>query len=205
MCVSAFLDGRGSFNKSHKYCPILEETSNIECVIGVDRLDCVRRIHKGSAHFGVFSAEDLIAARWAGVEVLITNEMRFNKEHFEYEIVAVVDNEAGINTPHDLRGSKFCHPGHGLHNHWTEVLANYFESMLVARQCDEDLSLAESRIKASSKFFGPSCKAGPWVPDPIEDRILSKLRAHFANLGVFSHPTCMLFTHQTAHLSTNTI
>ncbi|XP_059621354.1 transferrin [Phlebotomus argentipes] len=168
------LDGRGSFNKSHKYCPILEESSNIECVIGVDRLDCVRRIHKGSAHFGVFSAEDLIAARWAGVEVLVTNEMRFNHAPFEYEIVAVVDNEAGINTPHDLRGSKFCHPGHGLHNHWTEVLANYFESMLVARQCDEDLSLAESRIKASSKFFGPSCKAGPWVPDPIEDRTLKK-------------------------------
>ncbi|XP_055715738.1 transferrin [Phlebotomus papatasi] len=168
------LDGRGSFNKSHKYCPILEETSNIECVIGVDRLDCVRRINKGSAHFGVFSAEDLIAARWAGVEVLVTNEMRFNHAPFEYEIVAVVDNEAGINTPHDLRGSKFCHPGHGLHNHWTDVLANYFESMLVARQCDDDLSLAESRIKASSKFFGPSCKAGPWVPDPIEDRILKK-------------------------------
>ncbi|GAB0096723.1 Transferrin [Sergentomyia squamirostris] len=169
VCV---LDGRGSFNKSHRYCPVLEEMSNIECVIGVDRLDCVRRIHKGSAHFGVFSAEDLIAARWAGVEVLVTNEMRFNSAPFEYEIVAVVDNEAGINTPHDLRGSKFCHPGHGLHNHWTEVLANYFESMLVARQCDEDLSLAESRIKASSKFFGPSCKAGPWVPDPIEDRVL---------------------------------
>lgn len=66
VCV---VDGRGSFRKSHKYCPILEATSNIECVIGIDRLDCVRRINKGSAHFGVFSAEDLVAARWADVEV----------------------------------------------------------------------------------------------------------------------------------------
>lgn len=48
-------------------------------MIGVDRLDCVRRINKGSAHFGVFSSEDLVAARWAGVEVLVTSEMRFHK------------------------------------------------------------------------------------------------------------------------------
>lgn len=51
-------------------------------MIGVDRLDCVRRINKGSAHFGVFSSEDLVAARWAGVEVLVTSEMRFHKRKF---------------------------------------------------------------------------------------------------------------------------
>lgn len=34
------------------------------------------------------------------------------------------------------------------------------------------MSLAESRIKASAEFFGPSCKAGPWVPDRIQDRNL---------------------------------
>lgn len=52
--------------------------------------------------------------------------------------------------------------------------SQYFESTLVARECEEDMSLAESRIKASSKFFGPSCKAGPWVADPVEDRVLSE-------------------------------
>lgn len=46
--------------------------------MGLDRLDCLRRISKGTAHFGVFSPEDLIAAQWAGVDVLITSEMRFN-------------------------------------------------------------------------------------------------------------------------------
>lgn len=44
----------------------------------------------------------------------------------------------------------------------------------MARGCEEDISLAESRIKASAKFFGPSCKAGPWVADPVEDKILSE-------------------------------
>lgn len=45
----------------------------------------------------------------------------------------------------------------------------------MARQCEDDLSLTESRIKASADFFGPSCKAGPWVPDPSQDRLLSTI------------------------------
>lgn len=71
------VESRGTYKKTAIFCPQLEE-SDIECVIGVDRLDCLRRIHKGSAHFGVFSSEDLVAALWAGVEVLVTSEMRFN-------------------------------------------------------------------------------------------------------------------------------
>lgn len=66
---------------------------------------------------------------------------------------------------------------------------------MVARECEEDLSPLESKIKASSRFFGPSCKPGPWVnfiaklqfksaisqdlsllqvPDPLQDAVLSK-------------------------------
>lgn len=73
-----FVEGRGTYRKADKHCPTLEQNSNIECIVGLDRLDCLRRIHKGTAHFGVFSSEDLVAARWAGVEVLITSEMRFH-------------------------------------------------------------------------------------------------------------------------------
>lgn len=81
VCV---VEGRGTYKKTTIYCPQLESESNIECVIGVDRLDCLRRIHKGSAHFGVFSSEDLVAAQWAGVEVLVTSEMRFNNGMLKY-------------------------------------------------------------------------------------------------------------------------
>lgn len=66
------VEGRGTYKKGTKFCPTLEQNSKLECVIGTDRLDCLRRIHKGSAHFGVFSSEDLVAARWAGVEVKIS-------------------------------------------------------------------------------------------------------------------------------------
>lgn len=72
-----FVESRGSYKKANKFCPILEAKSNIECVIGLDRLDCLRRISKGTAHFGAFSPEDLVTAQWANVDVLITSELRF--------------------------------------------------------------------------------------------------------------------------------
>ncbi|XP_017146193.1 transferrin [Drosophila miranda] len=169
VCV---VESRGIYQKTPKFCPLLEAKSNIECVIGVDRLDCVRRIHKGTAHFGVLTSEDLVAARWASVEILVASELRSHESNFEYEIVAVVDNQANIHTVHDLRGAKLCHPGYGLGSHWTEVLANYFEAALVSKTCDPELTVTEDRIAASSRYFGPSCKAGPWVPDPKQDRIL---------------------------------
>ncbi|ALC42235.1 Tsf3, partial [Drosophila busckii] len=169
VCV---VESRGIYRKAPKFCPQLQDNSNIECVIGMDRLDCVRRIHKGTAHFGVLSAEDLIAARWASVEILVASEMRSHESPFEYEIVAVVNNDANIHTVHDLHGARLCHPGYGLENHWTEVLANYFEAAMVSKTCKAELTLTEDRIAASAKYFGPSCKAGPWVPDAKQDRIL---------------------------------
>lgn len=50
--------------------------------------------------------------------------MTSNAEPFEYEIVAVVANDAGINSVNDLRDSRFCHPGRGLKSHWSEILGN---------------------------------------------------------------------------------
>lgn len=121
------MESRGIYRKIPKFCPLLESTSNIECVEGQDRMDCVRRIHKGTAHFGVLSSEDLVAARWYSVEMLVAAELRAHDSPFEYEIVAVVDNEANIHTASELRGARMCHPGYGLKNHWTEVLANVSE------------------------------------------------------------------------------
>lgn len=51
-------------------------------LLGTDRLDCMRRISKGTAHFGVFSPEELLAAKWSGADVLVTSEMRFNDGKF---------------------------------------------------------------------------------------------------------------------------
>lgn len=44
---------------------------------------------------------------------------------YEYEMVAVVANAAPIHSAQELRGSRLCHPGHGLQeSHLTDVLAN---------------------------------------------------------------------------------
>ena len=74
------VEGHGAYKKGKQYCPILESlSSELECVIGIDRLDCLRKIQKGVAHFAVFNPEDLVAARWAGIDVLVTNELRFHQ------------------------------------------------------------------------------------------------------------------------------
>jgi hypothetical protein len=168
------VENRGSFRRTEQYCPIIERHSNIECIIGVDRLDCARRISKGYAHFGVFSSEDLVGARWAALEILVTSEIRFHPSEFEYEVVVVVDNEAQINSAVDLKKSRVCFPGYQLDN-WNDIIGDYLESVMVARQCESELTLTESRIKASADFFAESCKAGPWVNDPEQDRALSEL------------------------------
>lgn len=167
------VENRGSFHRTEKYCPIIERQTNIECIIGVDRLDCARRISKGYAHFGVFSSEDLVGARWAALEILVTNEIRFHASEFEYEVVVVVDNEAQIFSASDLKKSRICFPGHQLDN-WNDIIGDYLESVMVMRQCESELSLVESRIKASANYFAESCKAGPWVNDPQQDRALSE-------------------------------
>lgn len=154
---------------------MLEKQSNIECIVGVDRLDCARRIHKGYAHFGVFSAEDLVGARWASLEILVTSQIKFHKEESEYDVMVLVANDANIHSAADLKNSRLCHPGKGLtDSSWNDIIGDYMENVMVARGCEKDITLVESRIKATAGYFGKSCKAGPWVNDSAQDKILSK-------------------------------
>ncbi|KAK4882805.1 hypothetical protein RN001_006124 [Aquatica leii] len=177
VCV---VDGRGSFRKAAKYCPVLDgPDSKVECVIGLDRLDCLRKISKGKADFSVFAAEDLVAASNLQVEVLVTNEMRYTNDVYEYEVVAVVDNDANIKTRYDLRDKRFCHPGYGYEADWTQILSNYLEVSVVPQTCNSALTLTENRISASSKYFKSACKAGPWVNDPVLDQ---QLKNKYPNL-----------------------
>lgn len=173
------VENRGAFRRTEQYCPTLEKLGNIDCIVGVDRLDCARRIHKGYAHFGVFSSEDLVGARWASLEILVTNQIKFRKEEFEYDVVVMVDNGANIHSAADLKNSRLCHPGKGLDPTWNDIIGDYMENVMIARGCEKDITLVESRIKATANYFGNSCKAGPWVNDPAQDKILSKTSEFF--------------------------
>uniref|UniRef100_A0A6P7F5N0 Transferrin n=1 Tax=Diabrotica virgifera virgifera TaxID=50390 RepID=A0A6P7F5N0_DIAVI len=177
LCV---VDGKGSLKKSQRYCPDLDVAdSKVECVVAPDRTDCLRQILKGKADFSVFSPEDLVAANNEGVQILVTNELRYVNTPFDYEVVAVVDKKSGIKSRHDLKGKNYCHPGHGYETDWTKILANFFEASVTTPSCDPLLSLSENRVKATSDFFGAACKAGPWVHDPILD---IQLKRKYTNL-----------------------
>ncbi|KAJ8938556.1 hypothetical protein NQ314_011445 [Rhamnusium bicolor] len=147
------------------------------------RLDCLRRLSKGTVDFSVFTVEDLVTAANEEIEILITNELRYNnKDKYEYEVVAVVNDKTGIKSRHDLRGKRYCHPGYGYETDWTRILANYFEASVVTPSCDPKLTITENRIKATAGFFKESCKAGPWVNNPILDIQLKRKYPHLCEL-----------------------
>ncbi|KAJ8921781.1 hypothetical protein NQ315_008407, partial [Exocentrus adspersus] len=174
------VNSRRGFNKSERYCPDLNTTdSKVECVVALDRLDCLRRLSKGTVDFSVFTAEDLIAAQNSEIEILITNELRNTVNDYEYEVVAIANDRSGIKSRHDLKGKRYCHPGYGYEENWTRILANYFEASVVTPVCDPELTITENRIKATADFFKSSCKAGPWVNNPPLD---IQLKQKYPNL-----------------------
>lgn len=44
---------------------------------------------KGTVDFGVFSPEDLIAAQWAHLDVLVTNELRHRPSKYFFRLVPI--------------------------------------------------------------------------------------------------------------------
>ncbi|KAJ0169866.1 hypothetical protein K1T71_014472 [Dendrolimus kikuchii] len=173
LCI---VEGRGEYKRAPKFCPILDkENAGVECVVGTDRLDCLRRISKGTVDFGVFSPEDLIAAQWANIDVLVTSELRLRSRPFQRRIVAVVNRrilpDTSSNLHAVLQNSTLCHPGVGVDDirPLSDTLSGYLESLVLVNSCDRKLSLTENRVRALAGFFGSACKAGPWVSDPTRD------------------------------------
>ncbi|KAM3956879.1 LOW QUALITY PROTEIN: transferrin [Aphomia sociella] len=178
LCV---VEGRGTYKRAARHCPTLDsENSGVECVLGTDRLDCLRRISKGTVDFGVFSPEDLVAAQWAGVDVLVTNELKSKSKPFERTVVAVANRRIlidGASSIHAvLQNATLCHPGVGVDDirPMSDTLSGYLESLVLERACDPKLSLTENRIKSLAQFFGKACKAGPWLPDHSRDLELKR-------------------------------
>ncbi|XP_075989387.1 transferrin-like [Anticarsia gemmatalis] len=173
LCI---VEGRGSYKRAPTHCPILDqENAGVECVVGTDRLDCLRRISKGTVDFGVFSPEDLVAAQWANIDVLVTNEVRFKNRPFNRRIVAVVNKrilpDSSTSLHAILKNTTLCHPGDSMDElkPLSETLSGYLETLVLERSCDPTLSDTENKLKALSEFYGKACKAGPWVPDKDRD------------------------------------
>ncbi|XP_045506110.1 transferrin-like [Colias croceus] len=191
LCI---VEGKGAYKRGAKFCPVLDEdNSGIECVLGTDRLDCLRRISKGTVDFGSFSPEDLIAAQWADIDVLVTHELRHRDRDYERTVVAVVNRKILPDHPWSLdavlRNTTLCHPGNGVNDlrPLSDTLSGYLESLVITRSCDPQLSLTENRLKAVAGFFGKACKAGYWVPDVVRD---AELKRKYPSLCAACESSC---------------
>ncbi|XP_065219202.1 transferrin-like isoform X2 [Planococcus citri] len=177
ICVTRNPSGKDNLQKQ---CNGLEKNTNqkIKCVFAVDRLRCLELLMAGKADFGVFKAEDLLISATQNKkdinELVVINEFRFLRDQpYEFEMVVVVSNDVEINSLADLQGKRLCHPGFDengwMNNDWSEMFSQIFEDSVVHEECNPNLSIFENRIKSLSEFFGPSCKPGPWSPDPAID------------------------------------
>ncbi|XP_076395168.1 transferrin 3 isoform X3 [Megachile rotundata] len=166
--------------KISKLCPQLVNTgSQVECVIGNDRFNCLRRLTMGNADFAVLEPEDLVAASaYNEYNILVTNELRlFPDEKQRYEMVVLVHEN--VNNIWDVKDKVFCHPGLDTTDDWTNAFSTYFEKWIILRECDPEKTLLENRMASLSKFFGAACIAGPWSADSIFG---NKLKSKYRNL-----------------------
>lgn len=164
----------------HRLCPKFGPLrSQIECVIGNDRFNCLRRLITGNADFTVLEPEDLIAvAAYNEYNILVTNELKlFPNEKQRFEMVVIVNKN--VNNRWDIKGNRLCHPGLETEDDWTKAFSTYFENWVIPRECDPTKTLLENRVMGLSNFFEAACVAGPWSADTVYD---NKLKSKYKNL-----------------------
>ena len=148
--------------------------SQVECVIGNDRFNCLRRLTMAKADFTVMEPEDLVAASaYNEYNILVTNELRMlPDEKQRYEMVVIVSKD--VRNIWDVKGKRFCHPGLDTTDDWTNAFSTYFDEWVILRKCDPDKTLLENRMDGLSNFFEAACIAGAWTADTTYDSKLSK-------------------------------
>lgn len=177
MCV---VESIHTIRRTRELCPrLLAPGSQVECVIGNDRFNCLRRLTTGNVHFTILEPEDLVAASaYNEYNILVTTELRlFPDEKKRFEMVALVYKE--VKNVWDMKGRRFCHPGIETQDGWTKAFSTYFENWIIPKQCDPEKTLLENRIAGLSDFFESACIAGPWSADTSFD---SKLKSKYRNL-----------------------
>ncbi|XP_017878317.1 transferrin isoform X1 [Ceratina calcarata] len=161
-------------------CPQLLIAGNqIDCVIGNDRFDCLRRLTMAKADFTVLEPEDLVAAAaYNEYNILVTSELRlFADEKQRYEMVFIVTED--VRNIWDIKGKRLCHPGLDTTDDWTNAFSTYFEKWIIVRECDPEKTLLGNQMTGLSNFFEAACIAGPWSADTTFD---SKLKSKYRNL-----------------------
>lgn len=112
----------------------------------------------------------------------------------------------------DVKGKRLCHPGLDTTDDWTKIFSmvsltffvpivlvkivftrrslvfQYFENLIIKKECDANMTLFENRIHALSNYFETACIAGPWSADTVFDYQLSM----YSIVNIYECKHCIL-------------
>ncbi|KAK4881294.1 hypothetical protein RN001_004613 [Aquatica leii] len=152
-------------------CNEIGRSERLICKQHLHNVDCMLSIENGSTHFGRITPEEgLVGANFLK-NVVVIGEFRLEtaqNDDSEFGTVVLTRKSFGGGLK-NLRNKKYCHPGFKF-DYGGDYMWKEFENVVLkennAETCSktvESKTLFEKEIKAVSEFFGPSCRAGPWI------------------------------------------
>ncbi|UYV72025.1 MFI2 [Cordylochernes scorpioides] len=159
LCVDA--------EKGQRNCPGLEADTNLECIYGKDKLDCIKKVAEGKADLMEVDEHDIyIAGRWYNLAP-IAHQYYSREREFRYQSVVLVKKNLNIDALDGLKNRKACFTGVGRTAGYELPLAVLREEGAMQPQPHGDLASA-------ANFFGPSCAPGELSADPIISNYLKE-------------------------------
>lgn len=153
----------------------------IECVAGLDRIDCLRKVRDRQADYLAADPEDLyVAMNLEDQDFVVFGEQRSVEEPtapFRYEGIMLVRAADGFRSLEDLRGKKSCHTGFGRNVGYKIPVARLQRAGILKLPDAADagaLSQVEKELTALSELFSASCLPGSYSPDAAIDQLLKR-------------------------------
>uniref|UniRef100_A0A182TBM8 Transferrin n=1 Tax=Anopheles maculatus TaxID=74869 RepID=A0A182TBM8_9DIPT len=156
----------------------------IDCVGGIDRLDCLRKVQNREADYLVADPEDVyVASYFANQDFVVFSELRTAEEptaKFRYEGIMLVRASDNFQSLADLRGKRSCHTGFGRNvGYKIPVTRLQRAGLLKLPVGDGSMSPVERELAGLSDLFSASCLPGSYSSDAGVDRLL---KGRYANL-----------------------
>uniref|UniRef100_A0A182PR24 Transferrin n=1 Tax=Anopheles epiroticus TaxID=199890 RepID=A0A182PR24_9DIPT len=157
----------------------------IQCVGGIDRLDCLRKVQNRDADYLVADPEDVyVASHFDNQDFVVFSELRSAEEptaQFRYEGIMLVRASDNFRQLSDLRGKRSCHTGFGRNVGYKIPVTRLQRAGVLKLPGGDDgaLSPVERELAGLSELFSASCLPGSYSSDVGVDRLL---KDRYANL-----------------------
>lgn len=161
---------------------LLLEDSRVQCEMVQTSVECALKLARGEADLGAFAEEEMVLLSQQQPEAhrVIANIRHQDRQHdFAFEAVTVVSSmhSGGVD---GLRGAGLCHPGFDNQDlRWSPRVLRHLEQRAARtdRCAEEDLphrTFEELEVPTLARFFGPSCRPGPWSNNATIDAQLKR-------------------------------